>query len=82
MLIPMAPRTGDSARINELRRIFQKLYPNATPAEISTFYLWLQDNHRDLLPQPKDGDSYRQLSAELQGLWGRQAPTATKTKRK
>jgi len=78
----MAARTADSIRINELRRIFQKLYPNATLADISTFYLWLQDNHRDLLPQPRQGDSYQQLSAELQGLWGRQAPAATKTKRK
>jgi hypothetical protein len=78
----MAARRADSTRTNELRRIFQKLYPNATRAEISTFYLWLQDNHRDLLPESKDGDSYQQLSAELAGLWDKKGPAAAATKSK
>jgi len=83
MIMPMAARTTDKARISELRRIFQKLYPNATRAEISTFFLWLQDNSPDLLPPPTDGDSYPQLSSELEGLFDKQPPRpATKSKSK
>jgi hypothetical protein len=59
----------DLARVNDLRRTFQKLYPNATANEVMVFHEWLHENHRDLLPPPVGGDSFQQLRAELAGLW-------------
>jgi hypothetical protein len=61
-------RALDTGRVNEVRRIFQKLYPNATFGEVSAFYTWLEENGRDLLPDA--GDQFQQLQSDLQGLWG------------
>jgi hypothetical protein len=57
----------DTARRNEVRRLFQKLYPNATTNEVATFYSWLEQNNRDLLPPGPD--PYLPLKSELEGLW-------------
>ena len=63
----------NDGRVNEVRRIFQKLYPNATSNEVAVFYHWLEDNGPTLLPTGRNGDSFLQLKLELQGLWGRRA---------
>ena len=60
----------DLARRNEVRRVFQTIYPNATAAEVLTFYAWLEENSADLLPSSSQGDQYQQLKSELQGLFG------------
>jgi hypothetical protein len=79
---------ADLARVNDLRRTFQKLYPNATANEVMVFHGWLMENHRDLLPPPVDGDTFQQLREELRGLWdkpqpsGRHVSTSKKAKNK
>ena len=67
--------TRDTARRNEVRRLFQTIYPNATAAEVLTFYAWLEANSADLLPSDQNGDQFQLLKAELEGLWG-QRPAA------
>ena len=63
----------NNVRVNEVRRIFQKLYPNATSSEVDAFYHWLEDNGPALLPTGRNVDAYQQLRSELQGLWGKRA---------
>jgi hypothetical protein len=62
--------TRDTARRNEVRRIFQTIYPNATAADVPTFFSWLEANSPDLLPANQKDDQYQLLKAELEGLWG------------
>ena len=62
--------------------MFEELYPNATPNEVTVFYNWLEANSPDLLPDEKDGDSYQQLKEELAGLWENRAELLRKTDRK
>jgi|SoiMethySBSTD1v2_1073268.scaffolds.fasta_scaffold430898_2 hypothetical protein len=73
---------AEETRVSEVRRMFQKLYPNATPNEVTTFYIWLEENGPDLLPPGNNGDSYQELKSELEGLWGNKAPHLAKKKRK
>lgn len=62
--------TRDTARRNEVRRLFQTIYPNATATEVLTFFEWLEANSPDLLPPDRNGDRYHLLKSELDGLWG------------
>jgi hypothetical protein len=71
--------TRDTARRNEVRRLFQTIYPNATSAEILTFFEWLEANSPDLLP-PDQGNQFQLLKSDLEGLWGHRQPVKQKGK--
>ena len=71
--------TRDTARRNEVRRLFQTIYPNATAAEILTFFEWLEANSPDLLP-PDQGNQFQLLKSDLEGLWGQRVPAKQKGK--
>ena len=62
--------TRDTARRNEVRRLFQTIYPNATAAEILTFFAWLEANSPDLLPPDDKGNQFQLLKSDLEGLFG------------
>ena len=62
--------TRDTARRNEVRRLFQTIYPNATATEILTFFEWLDANSPDLLPPDRNGNQFQLLKSDLEGLWG------------
>jgi hypothetical protein len=72
--------TRDTARRNEVRRLFQTIYPNATAAEVLTFFAWLEANSPDLLPPDQKGDQFQLLKSELEGLWGHRQPVKQKVK--
>jgi hypothetical protein len=57
------PRT---ARAQEVRRIFQKLYRAPTRDSVLIFYQWLENNRQDLLSQ--GDDSYPYILADVQDL--------------
>jgi hypothetical protein len=69
--------TRNTARRNEVRRLFQTIYPNATATEVLTFFEWLEANSPDLLPPDQNGDQYQLLKSDLEGLWG-QRPVVQK----
>jgi hypothetical protein len=66
--------TRDTTRRNEVRRLFQTIYPNGTAAEVLTFFAWLEANSPDLLPPDRDGNQYQLLKSELEGLWEHRPP--------
>ena len=72
--------TRDTARRNEVRRLFQTIYPNATAAEILTFFEWLEANSPDLLPPDDQGNQFQLLKSDLEGLWGQRQPVKAKGK--
>jgi hypothetical protein len=72
--------TRDTARRNEVRRLFQTIYPNATAAEILTFFEWLDANSPDLLPSDHQGNQFQLLKSDLEGLWGHRQPVKPKGK--
>jgi hypothetical protein len=75
-------KKSDQARTNEVRRIFQKLYPHATPHDVAVFHGWLEQNGRDLLIDPSRGDSYQQLKSDLQGLSNNPPPQPAKKRKR
>ena len=74
--------TRETARRNEVRRLFQTIYPNATAAEILTFFAWLEANSPDLLPPDQQGNQFHLLKSDLEGLWGHRPPAKQKGKAK
>ena len=46
------PKMRDTARRNEVRRLFQTIYPNATATEILTFFEWLDATPTDGVGNP------------------------------
>ena len=70
--------TRDTARRNEVRRLFQTIYPNATAAEILTFFEWLEANSPDLLPPDNQGNQFQLLKSDVEGLFGVRRPAQQK----
>jgi len=70
--------TRDTARRNEVRRLFQTIYPNATAAEVLTFFAWLEANSADLLPPDDQGNQFQLLKSDLEGLFGHRPPAKQK----
>ena len=70
--------TRDTARRNEVRRLFQTIYPNATAAEILTFFEWLEANSPDMLPPDDQGNQFQLLKSDLEGLFGHRPPVKQK----
>jgi hypothetical protein len=72
------PSKRDIGRRNEVRRIFQTIYPNGTAAEVLLFYAWLEENGPDLLPPVDQGDQFQRLKADLEGLWSNRPTVSQK----
>ena len=70
--------TRDTARRNEVRRLFQTIYPNGTAVEVLTFFAWLEANSPDLLPPDHHGDQFQLLKSDLEGLLGQRPPVKQK----
>ena len=70
--------TRDTARRNEVRRLFQTIYPNATAVEVLTFFAWLEANSPDLLPPDNQGNQFQLLKSDVEGLFGHRRPVQQK----
>ena len=73
--------TRDTGRRNEVRRIFQTIYPNGTTADVLAFFAWLEANSPDLLP-PDQGNQFQLLKSDLEGLFGHRPVAQKRTSRR
>jgi hypothetical protein len=70
--------TRETARRNEVRRLFQTIYPNGTAADVLTFFAWLEANGPDLLPPDGQGNQFHLLKSDLEGLLAQRQPIKQK----
>ena len=64
-------RTGSEvSRLEIMRQLFVALYPKERTAnEVLNFFLRLKQDNPELLPQVEQHSRYRQLKADLDGLY-------------